>query len=311
MYLVSAQLISLVPSLIPLPCSAVRWERVQLRVENPANLRHHSSVTQGVGFNPCCHLMPEVSAENIFLRSTSILIVKQGLSAQPQPLLPDALIRCLLVLRSGYTPLTITGSNLDVIQEPRIRVKYNGKEFVNVSSCCRRSGAGLCLGASPRAAARPVPPTWTHACGYWCQCPLRGETCRGKSCSGGISRDLPELGTLARGVLTQRNGKLLPQQHSNCQGVFKARSGGLHFRSSPLPKFCLGSDKLVSLLKFPLLSEPLSPRSPPLPSILPLPVPSSALPAHYNGKSKCSCPHHSQLLHTSHFSPALSVKAQS
>uniref|UniRef100_A0A663F7X4 Plexin-A2 n=1 Tax=Aquila chrysaetos chrysaetos TaxID=223781 RepID=A0A663F7X4_AQUCH len=35
-------------------------------------------------------------------------------------------------IASGYTPLTITGSNLDVIQEPRIRVKYNGKEFVNV-----------------------------------------------------------------------------------------------------------------------------------------------------------------------------------
>ncbi|XP_074019446.1 plexin-A2 [Numenius arquata] len=35
-------------------------------------------------------------------------------------------------ITSGHTPLTVTGSNLDVIQEPRIRVKYNGKEFVNV-----------------------------------------------------------------------------------------------------------------------------------------------------------------------------------
>ncbi|NWT39763.1 PLXA2 protein, partial [Chroicocephalus maculipennis] len=35
-------------------------------------------------------------------------------------------------IASGHTPLTVTGSNLDVIQEPRIRVKYNGKEFVNV-----------------------------------------------------------------------------------------------------------------------------------------------------------------------------------
>ncbi|NXJ37762.1 PLXA2 protein, partial [Ciconia maguari] len=43
-----------------------------------------------------------------------------------------SIARCLLVLRSGHTPLTVTGSNLDVIQEPRIRVKYNGKEFVNV-----------------------------------------------------------------------------------------------------------------------------------------------------------------------------------
>ncbi|NWH47612.1 PLXA2 protein, partial [Fregata magnificens] len=43
-----------------------------------------------------------------------------------------SIARCLPVLCSGHTPLTITGSNLDVIQEPRIRVKYNGKEFVNV-----------------------------------------------------------------------------------------------------------------------------------------------------------------------------------
>ncbi|NXJ74361.1 PLXA2 protein, partial [Trogon melanurus] len=35
-------------------------------------------------------------------------------------------------IASGHTPLTVTGSNLDVIQEPRIRVKYNGKEFLNV-----------------------------------------------------------------------------------------------------------------------------------------------------------------------------------
>uniref|UniRef100_A0A8C0EVX1 Plexin-A2 n=1 Tax=Bubo bubo TaxID=30461 RepID=A0A8C0EVX1_BUBBB len=85
-------------------------------------------------------------AESIFLRSTSVLTVKHRLSAQPGPLLPDALIRCLLVLRSGHTPLTVTGSNLDVIQEPRIRVKYNGKEFVNVSRCCQRGAAGRCLG---------------------------------------------------------------------------------------------------------------------------------------------------------------------
>ncbi|XP_019369588.1 PREDICTED: plexin-A2 [Gavialis gangeticus] len=35
-------------------------------------------------------------------------------------------------IASGHTPLTVTGSNLDVIQEPRIRVKYNGKESVNI-----------------------------------------------------------------------------------------------------------------------------------------------------------------------------------
>ncbi|XP_022449214.1 plexin-A2 [Delphinapterus leucas] len=35
-------------------------------------------------------------------------------------------------IASGHTPLTVTGFNLDVIQEPRIRVKFNGKESVNV-----------------------------------------------------------------------------------------------------------------------------------------------------------------------------------
>ncbi|XP_039392821.1 plexin-A2 isoform X1 [Mauremys reevesii] len=35
-------------------------------------------------------------------------------------------------IASGHTPLTVMGFNLDVIQEPRIRVKYNGKESVNV-----------------------------------------------------------------------------------------------------------------------------------------------------------------------------------
>ncbi|XP_036386553.1 plexin-A2-like [Megalops cyprinoides] len=33
---------------------------------------------------------------------------------------------------SGHTPLTVTGTNLDVVQEPRIRVKYGGRESVNV-----------------------------------------------------------------------------------------------------------------------------------------------------------------------------------
>lgn len=111
-------------------------------------MRHRSPATQGVGINPLCRLVPEVSAENIFLRSTSILIARQSPSAEPRPLPPDALIRCLPVLRSGHTPLTVTGSNLDVIQEPRIRVKYNGKEFVNVSSRCQRGASGRCLGAS-------------------------------------------------------------------------------------------------------------------------------------------------------------------
>lgn len=33
---------------------------------------------------------------------------------------------------SGHTPLMVTGTNLDVVQEPRIRVKYAGHESVNV-----------------------------------------------------------------------------------------------------------------------------------------------------------------------------------
>lgn len=47
----------------------------------------------------------------------------------------NSLTQCLLLPFSGHTPLIVTGSNLDVIQEPRIRVKYSGKESVNVSSC--------------------------------------------------------------------------------------------------------------------------------------------------------------------------------
>lgn len=34
---------------------------------------------------------------------------------------------------SGHTTLTVTGTNLDVVQEPRVRVKYAGQESVNVS----------------------------------------------------------------------------------------------------------------------------------------------------------------------------------
>uniref|UniRef100_A0A4W5KIM9 IPT/TIG domain-containing protein n=1 Tax=Hucho hucho TaxID=62062 RepID=A0A4W5KIM9_9TELE len=34
---------------------------------------------------------------------------------------------------SGNTPVTVTGTNLDIIQSPLIRAKYNGRETVNVS----------------------------------------------------------------------------------------------------------------------------------------------------------------------------------
>uniref|UniRef100_A0A8C5U2S9 Sema domain-containing protein n=1 Tax=Malurus cyaneus samueli TaxID=2593467 RepID=A0A8C5U2S9_9PASS len=57
-------------------------------------------------------------------------------------------------IASGHTPLTITGSNLDVIQEPRIRVKYNGKEFVNVCKVVN-STALSCLAPPLSAEYRP------------------------------------------------------------------------------------------------------------------------------------------------------------
>ncbi len=45
---------------------------------------------------------------------------------------------------SGHTPLVVTGTNLDVIQEPRIRIKYGGRESANVSSfSCVISGSSI------------------------------------------------------------------------------------------------------------------------------------------------------------------------
>lgn len=38
-----------------------------------------------------------------------------------------------LVSRSGHTPVTVTGTNLDIIQTPLIRAKYNNHETLNVS----------------------------------------------------------------------------------------------------------------------------------------------------------------------------------
>uniref|UniRef100_A0A7N6BDZ6 Plexin-A2 n=1 Tax=Anabas testudineus TaxID=64144 RepID=A0A7N6BDZ6_ANATE len=42
-------------------------------------------------------------------------------------------IEPLWSITSGHTTLTVTGTNLDVVQEPRVRVKYAGHESVNVS----------------------------------------------------------------------------------------------------------------------------------------------------------------------------------
>uniref|UniRef100_A0A8C6LRJ8 Plexin A2 n=1 Tax=Nothobranchius furzeri TaxID=105023 RepID=A0A8C6LRJ8_NOTFU len=41
-------------------------------------------------------------------------------------------IEPLWSIASGHTTLTVTGTNLDVVQEPRVRVKYAGRESVNV-----------------------------------------------------------------------------------------------------------------------------------------------------------------------------------
>ncbi|CAL8366964.1 unnamed protein product [Lota lota] len=56
-------------------------------------------------------------------------------------------------IASGHTPLTVTGTNLDVVQEPRIRVKYGGRESVNVckvvNSTCMSCLAPSLMGEYP------------------------------------------------------------------------------------------------------------------------------------------------------------------
>lgn len=41
---------------------------------------------------------------------------------------------CVALYKSGNTPVTVTGTNLDIIQNPQIRAKYNTQETTNVSS---------------------------------------------------------------------------------------------------------------------------------------------------------------------------------
>ncbi|NXD27485.1 PLXA2 protein, partial [Spelaeornis formosus] len=92
-------------------------------------------------------------------------------------------------IASGYTPLTVTGSNLDVVQEPRIRAKHNGKEFVNVSrgwqlaapSCIHCRCQGNAWGGFP----------WQKLLWGYFLYPLK-------------------MGTLGRGNLAQKNVKLPP-----------------------------------------------------------------------------------------------------
>nr|XP_029512078.1 plexin-A2-like [Oncorhynchus nerka] len=52
-------------------------------------------------------------------------------------------------IASGHTPLMVTGTNLDVVQEPRIRVKYGGHESVNGKGKQRSSSRAI--RAQPRA----------------------------------------------------------------------------------------------------------------------------------------------------------------
>ncbi|XP_015198176.1 plexin-A2 [Lepisosteus oculatus] len=57
-------------------------------------------------------------------------------------------------IASGHTPLTVIGTNLDVVQEPRIRVKYSGRESVNVCKVLN-STTMTCLAPSLTTEYRP------------------------------------------------------------------------------------------------------------------------------------------------------------
>ncbi|XP_053530080.1 plexin-A2 [Ictalurus punctatus] len=50
-------------------------------------------------------------------------------------------------IASGHTTLTVTGTNLDVVQEPRVRVRYGGRESVNV--CTVVNSTSICCSAPP------------------------------------------------------------------------------------------------------------------------------------------------------------------
>uniref|UniRef100_A0A6Q2Z866 Plexin-A2 n=1 Tax=Esox lucius TaxID=8010 RepID=A0A6Q2Z866_ESOLU len=65
-------------------------------------------------------------------------------------------------IASGHTPLMVTGTNLDVVQEPRIRVKYGGRESVNVCKVLN-STSMMCLAPSLTAEYRPGLDTVKHA----------------------------------------------------------------------------------------------------------------------------------------------------
>uniref|UniRef100_A0A672MXM6 Plexin-A2 n=1 Tax=Sinocyclocheilus grahami TaxID=75366 RepID=A0A672MXM6_SINGR len=65
-------------------------------------------------------------------------------------------------IASGHTPLVVTGTNLDAIQEPRIRIKYGGRESVNVCKVLNITTMS-CLAPSLTAEYRPGLDSVKHA----------------------------------------------------------------------------------------------------------------------------------------------------
>uniref|UniRef100_A0A6Q2XX98 Plexin-A2 n=1 Tax=Esox lucius TaxID=8010 RepID=A0A6Q2XX98_ESOLU len=57
-------------------------------------------------------------------------------------------------ITSGHTALTVTGTNLDVVQEPRIRVKYAGHESINVCKVLNTTTI-ICFAPSLKAESTP------------------------------------------------------------------------------------------------------------------------------------------------------------
>uniref|UniRef100_A0A674E0I2 Plexin-A2 n=1 Tax=Salmo trutta TaxID=8032 RepID=A0A674E0I2_SALTR len=65
-------------------------------------------------------------------------------------------------IASGHTPLMVTGTNLDVVQEPRIRVKYGGRESVNMCKVLNTTSMS-CVAPSLVAEYHPGLDTVKHA----------------------------------------------------------------------------------------------------------------------------------------------------
>ncbi|KAI4882566.1 hypothetical protein NFI96_029674 [Prochilodus magdalenae] len=65
-------------------------------------------------------------------------------------------------ITSGHTTLTVTGTNLDVVQEPRVRVKYAGHESVNVCKVVNTTTIS-CFAPSLMADHAPIQESIKHA----------------------------------------------------------------------------------------------------------------------------------------------------